>query len=390
MEVRSISWSSETSTWTLTAFHTKTKANVVYTCRFIFLCTGYYDYQQGYTPTFPNQDLFKGKIIHPQFWPENFDYSKKRITVIGSGATAVTLVPVLAQEAAHVTMLQRSPTYILPLPDVDHLSNFIMAILPSSLGHWVNRWKNIMAMNLMFYLCQSFPSTMKWILLSIAKSFLGPNISIPVHFTPSYKPWDERLCIVPDGDLFTSLRDGKSSVKTGEIHTFTPNGIQYYNREKNGAIEEIPSDIIVTATGLVIKLGGGIAMSVDGNPITTLSDRYMYKGVMVSGLPNLVMAVGYTNQSFTLKVDLISKYISRVWKYMDQKGYTSFTPLYKKKEGEGEGEPLLGLSSGYIKRAIDTWPKQGRKSPWKYYQNYLYDIWEFYSGRVNDGVMVYK
>lgn len=228
---------------------TETQTTIVYQCRFICLCTGYYDYDRGYNPTFPGQERFKGLVIHPQFWPESFDETNRNIVVIGSGATAITLVPALAKKAANVTMLQRSPTYILPLPEVDHLSNILMTIFPGSLGHTINRWKNILAMNGMYFVSRLFPATMKSILLGrcnllppssllllsagIVRWFLGPNHDIATHFTPSYKPWDERLCIVPDGDLFTCLRDGKAAIKTGEILQFTETGIEIKNREKN-------------------------------------------------------------------------------------------------------------------------------------------------------------
>lgn len=366
-------WSSEQARWTVTAEHGTEK--VVLTCSFLFANSGYYRYDQGYTPDFPGAEEFTGQVVHPQHWPEDLDYAGKRVVVIGSGATAVTLVPAMAQEAGHVTMLQRSPTYIASLPAVDVLAKQLHKVLPSRLAYPILRWKNVFVLTASFQLSRRLPGLMKSVLRKGAQMQLPDGYDIDKHFTPRYNPWDQRLCVVPDGDLFKSIRAGKASVVTDHIERFTPNGI----RLKSG--KELEADIIVTATGLNLLPVGGLTMAVDGREVE-LGKTVAYKGMMLSGVPNFALTIGYTNASWTLKADLVSQYVCRLLNHMDVTSRQICTPLPP--SGDQDLIPLVDLKSGYVLRSVEAMPKQGAVAPWKLHQNYARDRLLMLRGSVED------
>lgn len=370
------SWSSEEALWTVDAATDDGEAET-YTARFLIGCTGYYNYDQGYRPEFPGEKDFKGQIVHPQFWPKDLDYSGKRVVIIGSGATAITLVPSMAPDAEHVTMLQRSPTYILSVPSIDKLAAGLQKWLPSKLAYKLNRSRNILLARGLFEFSRRRPDAMRRFLLGRVKKQIGAHADMR-HFTPRYNPWDERLCVVPSGDLFKAIRAGKASVETDHIDTFTPDGI----RLKSG--QELKADIIVTATGLQVQMLGGSEMVVDGKPIQP-REHMLYKGVLMQDVPNAAMIVGYTNISWTLKVDIACQYLCRLIKHMDAKGYRTAVP----RDDEGcmdQNNTILGaLSSGYVMRAAATLPRQGTQSPWQMSQNYLRDVPELRYGKIEDG-----
>lgn len=369
------SWSTEEACWTVTVENKQTGKNESYQAGFLLSCSGYYSYESGYDPEFPGRDRFKGDIIHPQKWPEDYDYSNKEVVVIGSGATAVTLIPSMAKNTKHITMLQRSPTYVATLPEKDSLPEKLRKHLPEKWVYRLTRTRNI-AFNMAFYnFCQSFPEMSKKLLIEQVKRQVGNKVDIK-HFTPRYNPWDERLCAVPDGDLFKAIRKGKASVETDQIETFTETGIQL----KSGKYLE--ADLIITATGLNIKVLGGIALEVDGSPFN-IPSKFYYKGLMLEDLPNFGMILGYTNSSWTLKADMISLFVCRLLKYMDRKGLRQCTP--RNHDVDMEAEPLFKFQSGYIQRAKDLVPRQGPKLPWKLYQNYLLDNVLIKLGKLNDG-----
>lgn len=368
------SWSSEESKWTVEAEAGQEKH--ILTCRFLYLCTGYYDYENGYTPEWSGIERFKGRIVHPQKWTDDIEYEGKRVVVIGSGATAVTLVPAMAEKAAHVTMLQRSPTYILSLPSQDRIANILRAILPSRAAYTLTRWKNILIGMFLYGLSRKRPSAMKRLLFRGVRKELGEEAL--KDFTPDYQPWDQRLCLVPDSDLFKSIRDGKASVVTDEIAAFNERGIEL----KSG--KELEADLIVTATGLVLRLMAGLTLVVDGEPVD-MSKRMAYKGLMYSDVPNVASAFGYTNASWTLKCDLTAEYVCRILKYMDENGYTSCAPRLK--DPTVMPEPALDFNSGYVLRALDSLPSQGSKMPWRLHQNYVRDLSMLRYGRVDDGTL---
>jgi monooxygenase len=379
--VKRASWSSQQALWTVEIDRAEQGQPLTLTCRFLFVCGGYYSYAGGYTPQFTGQDRFRGPIVHPQQWPEDLAYAGKRVVVIGSGATAVTLVPALAQQAAQVTMLQRSPTYVVAAPNHDKIGHWLRRYLPPSWAYGLVRWRNILFSILFFHLCKSRPERMKhWIIKNVQKG-LGGNFDVGTHFTPRYNPWDQRMCLVPDGDLFASIKQGKAAVITDEIDRFTESGLKL----RSGA--EIPADIIITATGLNLVALGGIDLSVDGrriDPGKTLN----YRGTMFSGIPNLAAVFGYTNASWTLKAELTCQYIARLINYMDRKGFTICQP--ENTDASMNEEPWLNLSSGYIQRAADKLPKQGSKVPWKLHQNYVLDVIGLRYGSLNDGVMKFR
>jgi len=375
-----ISWSSADSKWTVEAERGPSKEVVRFTCNFIYNCSGYYNYAGGYTPDFPGVSQFKGQLIHPQKWPENLDYSGKKVVVIGSGATAVTLVPSMTDKAAHVTMLQRSPTYIMSLPAEDAIANFLRKILPAKVAYIITRWKNVL-MQLFFYkLSKSAPGVVKGMTRHVARQGLGPDFDLS-HFKPRYKPWDQRVCLVPDGDLFKVLKNGSASIVTDHIETFTEKGI----RLKSG--KELEADIVVSATGLSLLALGGMQIVVDGRNIA-LGKTMSYKGMMLSGVPNLALALGYTNASWTLKCDLTSEYLCRLLNHMDRHGYRQCTP--RNTDPSVTEVPLIDFSSGYVLRAVEKLPKQGSKAPWKLYQNYALDILTLKFGAVADGTMEFS
>jgi monooxygenase len=382
--VKRVSWSSDEARWTVEAERKagEDAAEIVrFTCNFLFMCSGYYRYEEGYTPEFAGTAEFAGQIVHPQKWPENLDYAGKRVVVIGSGATAVTLVPELAKTAAHVTMLQRSPTYVVARPAEDALANKLRRNLSAELAYHLIRWRNVLLGMYFFQLCRRKPERAKQLILGGIKMALGPDYDIGTHFTPRYNPWEQRLCLVPDGDLFKSIREKRASVVTNQIDTFTSNGI----RLKDGS--ELEVDIIITATGLILQVLGGVEVSVDGRKVdfaTTLS----YKGMMYSDVPNLAATLGYTNASWTLKCDLTCEYACRLINYMDRHGFKQCVP--HNLDPSIEALPALDFSSGYVQRSIAKLPKQGSKRPWRLYQNYALDIVSLRYGKVDDGVMQYS
>ncbi|MCA1455228.1 NAD(P)/FAD-dependent oxidoreductase [Bradyrhizobium sp. BRP22] len=382
--VKRVAWSSDEARWTVEAERKAREgaAEIVrFSCNFLFMCSGYYKYEEGYTPEFAGTADFEGQIVHPQKWPEDLDYAGKRVVVIGSGATAVTLVPELAKTAAHVTMLQRSPTYVVARPAEDALANKLRRNLSAKLAYHLIRWRNVLFGMYFFQLCRRKPERAKELILGGIKMALGPDYDIGTHFTPRYNPWEQRLCLVPDGDLFRSIREQRASVVTNQIDSFTKRGI----RLKDGS--ELPADIIITATGLILQVLGGVEVSVDGRKVdfaTTLS----YKGMMYSDVPNLAAALGYTNASWTLKCDLTCEYVCRLINHMDRHGFRQC--VAHNLDPSIEALPALDFSSGYVQRSIAKLPKQGSKRPWRLYQNYALDIVSLRYGKVDDGVMQYS
>jgi monooxygenase len=372
--VRSASWSSADALWTVEVERGEAREAARFTCRFLFGCTGYYDYAKGYTPDFAGVDTFAGAIIHPQHWPQSLDYEGKRVVVIGSGATAVTIIPVIAEKAAHVTMLQRSPTYIVARPANDKLAGVLRHYLPAKTAYTLARWYYVL-FGLYFYnLSRRKPRAVKKWIMGQVRAELGAGYDVLTHFNPRYNPWDQRLCLAPDADFFRAIKSGRAEVVTDTIESFTNGGL----RLKSG--RELDADIIVTATGLKLLLLGGIAIAVDGKPVI-FSDTMNFKGVMFSDVPNLFAAFGYTNASWTLKCDLTSAYAARLINYMDRRGYAACTP---KRDRSVEPQPLIDFSSGYIQRAIDQFPRQGSKKPWRLYQNYVRDLLSLRFGAVKD------
>lgn len=384
--VLSASWSSEEARWTVECItggkdpggH---RQPVRYTCSFLYLCSGYYDYESGHTPAFPGSGDFQGQLVHPQHWPRDLDYRDKRVVVIGSGATAVTLVPALAETAAHVTMLQRSPTYIVSLPAEDGAANVIRKLLPERAAHRLIRWKNVLLGMYFYRICRRTPVRAKRLIRRRLAQELPPGFDIDKHFTPHYQPWDQRLCLVPDADLFRAIRSGRVSVVTDQIVKFTRQGILLESGQ------ELQADIIVTATGLKLLALGGIRLFVDGAVIDP-GRALTYKGLMLSNVPNCAFCVGYTNASWTLRADLSSMYVCRLINYMDRRGYRQCLPHYN--GSPVETQPLLGLKSGYVQRAVDLFPKQGLKAPWVLRQNYLFDLLSLHLGAVDDGTLVFS
>ena len=358
-------WSSEEKCWKLTAENEKTGEAETYTASFLVGCTGYYNYDQGYKPDFPGEKDFKGQVVHPQHWPENLDYTGKKVVVIGSGATAITLVPTMAEKAAHVTMLQRSPTYLMPLPSTDKVTLALQKVLPEKAAYRLTRARNISISRLLYERSRKSPKAMRRLFLSVIKRQLKGKADMR-HFTPDYNPWDQRLCVVKDGDLFDAIKAGTASIKTDHIERFTDTGI----RLRSG--EELEADIIIPATGLDIQMLGGIQPTVDGQGVV-LKEKVIYKNVMVEGMPNAAMIFGYTNISWTLKADIASEYLCRLINHMDRKGYQVVVP--RDTENSLGNDTILGsLDAGYIKRAEDRLPRQGTHGPWKASQNYLKDV----------------
>jgi cation diffusion facilitator CzcD-associated flavoprotein CzcO len=379
--VRQASWSSEDSRWTIEAEAGEQKEPVRYSCDFLYLCSGYYDYENGYTPVFPGADDFRGRIVHPQHWPKDLDHSGKRVVVIGSGATAVTVVPAMAETAAHVTMLQRSPSYVVALPEADRVANVIRRFLPERLAHRISRWKNVLIGIWFYQLSQRAPELAKKLLRLGATKELPPDFPVDVHFKPNYGPWDQRLCVAPNGDLFKAIKSGKASVVTDQIVKFTNKGVLL----RSGA--ELPADIIVTATGLNLLPLGGIGVSEDGAAVD-LGRTFTYKGLMLSNVPNCAFCVGYTNASWTLRADLSSRYVCRLLNYMKRRGYRQCVPWLT--DDSVKPQPLLSLKSGYIQRGQKFFPKQGDKSPWVLPQNYILDLLNLHFGAVDDGTLVFS
>lgn len=377
-QVVAADWDSGTARWTVTAKADGSDAR--FTCNFLYMCSGYYSYDAGYTPDFPGRDSFRGTFVHPQHWPQDLDYTGKRVVVIGSGATAVTLVPAMADKAAHVTMLQRSPTYMVSRPAEDGFANFLRRVLPAMLAYRIVRWRNVLMQQWVFSTARRKPKKVADKLIGMVRDLLGPDYDIAKHFTPSYNPWEQRLCLVPDDDLFTAINSGRASVETDHIDTFTPTGI----RLKSG--RHLDADIIVSATGLDLLFLAGLKTTVDGRAID-YSQTFGYKGVMFSGVPNLAAAFGYTNASWTLKADLTGEYVCRLLNHMQATDTKIATPTLT--DPNMKAEPWIDFSSGYFQRALHRFPKQGSELPWKLYQNYPKDIKLFRHAPVDDGVLVF-
>jgi cation diffusion facilitator CzcD-associated flavoprotein CzcO len=371
-------WSSADTRWTVTAERTDTGETVQLSCTFLLSCTGYYNYEHGYTPEFPGAERFEGTIVHPQHWPEDLDYAGKRVVVIGSGATAVTLVPSMAEAAAHVTMLQRSPSYMVSLPAEDPLARLARRMLPPMAAYQAVRWKNVALMSLSYQLSRRRPELAKKVIRRGVKAQLPDGFDVDTHFRPDYNPWDQRLCVCPDGDLFKALRRGRASVVTDTIETFTETGL----RLASGA--ELEADVVITATGLELLPLGGVEVTVDGEQLN-LPERLTYKGMMLSGVPNAALVMGYTNASWTLKCDLTCEYVCRLLNHMREHDYDYCVP----EEGDAPvvSEPLLNLDSGYILRALDKFPRQGAERPWRVYQNYALDVVTLRLGSLEDDAM---
>jgi monooxygenase len=378
-KVIEIRWSTKDTIWSVHCLNTKTNETTVYTCNYLESCMGYYKYEKGYTPEFKGMDTFKGVIIHPQLWPENLDYTDKEVIVIGSGATAVTLVPAMTDRAKHVMMLQRSPTYVVSVPNKSLFPKKMNEILPSQLMYSINRTAHVGISMLQYSLSRAQPEMMKKFFIKSPMKELSKDYDVATHFTPKYNPWDERLCVVPEGDLFKAINKGKASVVTGHIDTFTKEGIILETGE------ELKADIIITATGLELQMIGGIKLYIDDtepNP----NDAIVYKGMMIKDVPNFVFVVGYTNASWTLKADLASSYFCRLINETEKLNKKMFVP---KSDKPIDTEPIMDFKSGYVQRAIRSGnlPKQGTKAPWKLKQNYIYDALILNYGKIKDGYL---
>jgi cation diffusion facilitator CzcD-associated flavoprotein CzcO len=374
-------WSTDDARWNITAERTDTGETIELTCGFLFSCSGYYRYDQGYLPDFAGMDRFDGTIVHPQAWPEDLDYAGKRVVVIGSGATAVTLVPSMAETAEHVTMLQRSPSYIASLPAKDPIANLLRAVLPARWSGPIVRWFKAITTQAFYVLSQRRPKLVKKILRRALKRQLPAGYDIGTHFTPKYNPWDQRFCVVPNGDLFKAITAGTASVVTDQIATFTEKGLLL----ESGT--ELDADIIITATGLELLFIGGIALSVDGEEVD-LPSKLTYKGMMLEGVPNLALAVGYTNASWTLKCDLTCQYVTRLLTHMHATGLRQC--MAENNDPSVTTKPLMGLTSGYVQRSAHRFPKQGSKFPWQVHQSYLRDYRALRISGIDDEAMVFS
>uniref|UniRef100_A0A7S4IN24 FAD-containing monooxygenase EthA n=1 Tax=Vannella robusta TaxID=1487602 RepID=A0A7S4IN24_9EUKA len=381
-ELLSASYCSDKRQWTLKIRdHSEDNKIISIRCNFLEMCSGYYDYENPYRPKFEGEENFKGETIHPQMWKEGFDYSDKKVVIIGSGATAVTLLPNLTDNAKHVTMLQRSPTYILSLPQHNRLTVFLQRVLPSHWAYRIIRWQNILLSWLLFVVCRTFPGFAKKKLVNNMKKSLPSGFDYEKHFCPKYNPWEQRLCLAPDADIFKSIRAGKASVVTDHIEKFVENGILL----KSG--ETLEADIIITATGLNVKLFGGAQLCVDGEEII-FSEKFLYRGMMMDNIPNLVYYGGYTNASWTLKCELTAGWSARLLAHMEKVGATQCYPYLPKDHGMCE-KPMLNLNSGYLIRAKNQLPKLGDSGPWSTY-SFLPDLWEYMTGKVDDGTMKFE
>jgi len=379
--VLAASWSTKEARWTVDVVVGPDNEKVRYTCSFLYMCSGYYRYDEGHTPKFPGQEEFTGRMVHPQHWPEDLDYSGKRVVVIGSGATAMTLVPAMASEAAHVTMLQRSPTYVMSLPSEDRIANKLREVLSPATAGAIARWKQVTLATAFYQLCRRAPDAAKKLLRKGLEHGLPADFDIDTHFNPHYEPWDQRMCVIPDSDLFRTIRRGSVSVVTDRIRTFTKTGILLESGK------ELEAEIIVTATGLQLLACGGISIDVDGRPVE-MSSTFIYKGLMLSDVPNFAMCAGYINASWTLRAELSTNYVCRVLEYMDKNGYRIC--VAHADENTLDTRPLLDLSAGYVQRSSDLFPKQGTKAPWYFPQNYFLDSIMMRLGSVADGVMEFS
>lgn len=384
-DVKSASWSSENACWTIDVEEGENSEALQYTCNFLYMCSGYYNYDSGYTPDWAGLDDFEGDIVHPQHWPQDLDYAGKEVLVIGSGATAVTLVPALLDSenpAGHVTMLQRSPTYMVSRPGTDVFANRLRKILPDMMAYMIIRWRNVLAQKFIFGRARNKPEKVRKFLLDAVREELGPDYDVETHFTPSYNPWEQRLCLVPDGDFFNAVKDGKASVVTDHIDRFTKTGLQLQSGE------ELAADIIVTATGLDLQMAGGIEVQVDGKPIN-FHDTITYKAMMFSDVPNFAISFGYTNASWTLRADLTNEYVCRLLNHMERTQTEIATPRLPE-DDVIERRPWVDFSSGYFKRAENKLPAQGHKGVWKNLQNYTKDIRALKYGEIADDAMEFR
>lgn len=379
--VERAAWSSEHARWTVDVLEVETNTRTRYTCNFLFVCAGYYDYESGHTPEIPGRERFAGRVVHPQHWTKDVDYDGKRVVVIGSGATAVTLVPELAKRAAHVTMLQRSPTYVVSIPARDVVADWLREHLPAETAYALTRWKNVLLSMAFYNYSRRFPEHAARGMIRFVKKAVGHDVDVERHFTPSYKPWDQRVCLVPDGDLFETLRSGRASVVTDQIEAYTERGLKL----RSGA--ELEADLVVTATGLRLKFLGGLSLEVDGKTVDP-SKTMAYKAMMCSDVPNLALAIGYTNASWTLKCDLTCEYVCRLLNHMERHGYTQCCP--RRNDPALREEPLIDFSSGYVQRSIAEFPKQGSFAPWKVYQNYALDLVTLRHAPLEDGAMEFS
>jgi cyclohexanone monooxygenase len=368
-------WSSQDACWSVEVEHGGERKTI--RTRFLHMCSGYYSYDEAYRPTFAGEDGYRGRIVQPQFWPQELDYAGKRVVVVGSGATAVTLVPAMARTAAHVTMLQRSPTYVVTRPSEYRFAQRFRRWFPERFAYWLTRWRVIVESWLLYRVARSKPELAKQKIVAMARHQLGRDYDVEAHFTPSYKPWDQRICVVPDGDMFKAIREKRASVVTDHIERFTERGLLL----KSG--QELEADVVVMATGLKVKVMGGAELSVDGKPFHA-NEAMSYKGMMLSELPNCVMTFGYTNASWTLKADLTAAYVCRLLRYMDRRGLAI---AVARREPGVEPEPFLSFTSGYVQRARNELPQQGSRRPWQVYQNYFQDMFTIRFGRIADGVM---
>jgi len=377
--VRTADWDSTTARWTVHAEHDGQP--VIVTANFLFMCSGYYSYKEGYTPDFVGIDQFQGRVVHPQQWPDDLDHTGKKVVVIGSGATAMTLIPAMADRALHVTMLQRSPTYVVSAPDRDAVANALRKVLPDGTAYTITRWKNTRMQQFIYHRTRTKPDKVKAQLLKMVRKELGPDFDVDTHFTPSYNPWDQRLCLVPNSDLFKAINSGKASVVTDHIDTFTPTGI----RLQSGA--ELEADIVVTATGLNLVQLGEVDISVDGERVD-FSNTWSYKGFAYSDVPNLASSFGYINASWTLRADLICQYVCRLMNHMAATGTDQCTPRLRAADTDMPARPWIqDFSAGYMQRVMDRFPKQGDREPWINPQDYQRDKKMFADAPVDDGVM---
>ena len=377
------SWSTDNATWTVEAQRTETGETVRFTGNFLLMCAGYYSYKKGYTPDFEGQEHFRGTIIHPQEWPEDLDYRGKKVVVIGSGATAMTLVPAMAKDVGHIVMLQRSPTYVISRPDKDIIANALRRILPEHWAYAITRWKNVALQQFIYNRTRTNPQQVKDKLLDMVRKELGPDYDVETHFTPRYNPWDQRLCLVPNSDLFEAIRSGKASMVTDEIDRFTETGIAL----RSG--KHLDADMVVTATGLNLVVLGEMAFAVDGAPVD-FAQTWTYKGMMYSGVPNLVSTFGYINASWTLRADLTAEYTCRLINHMDELGTRQVTPRLRDGDLDMPARPWIdGFSSGYMQRMMHRFPKQGDREPWINPQNYARDRKMIRFGSLEDGALVF-
>jgi monooxygenase len=378
-KVTDASWSDEEQMWTLTIGANEHVSHTTLKCSFLLMCSGYYDYENGYLPEFSGYNDFKGKIIHPQKWTADIDYENKKVIVIGSGATAITLVPEMAKKADKVIMLQRSPTYVINLPSEDIIANFFRKTLPGKPAYALARWKNIFISMFFYMASRKWPRTIRKIIQKQIRKVLGADYDMK-HFDPPYNPWDQRLCVVPDNDLFHAIKSGKAAIVTDSIERFTENGILL----KSG--KELEADMIVTATGLKVQLLGGMTVHINGVPGDT-AKTHAYRGVMFSDVPNFAFTVGYTNASWTLKCDLSCQFVTKVLNYMKAHNYKVVVPRF---DPAMPSEPLLDFNAGYVLRALDKLPKQGSRHPWKVHQNYVRDLIVLKWSGVDDEYLEYK